>query len=354
MSLELARQTIDAYINLIQAARKSSLDIRFFGGEPFYAWDVVFFAVEYARWQAAQMGFRTHFEAITNGVLRADRCQWIADHFDMVVLSLDGQGGVHERQRPSLNAQPTYPIILRNAHILANGPVELALRACITRENVSQMVEFAIWAATELMPSSLCFETLAESPISKRAGLVPSDPLEFVRNFIAAKKALEPLGIKTILSTDQAEKCQFSFCPVGKDALIISPDGSIDACYWLKDEWVKNGLELHLGVVNQTGFELETEKVLQARGATLLHKDACQNCLCQYICAGGCHVRRAANPQVRQYNQICFQTRLITVSRLLSEMGQAELAGALLQDKTAVDVCVYPLSDRLCDMEILL
>ena len=351
MSLELARQAIDAYIGLIQAARKSTLEIHFFGGEPFYAWEVVFFAVEYARWQAMQMDLRTHFEVITNGVLRADRCQWIADHFDTVVLSLDGQAGVHERQRPSLNGQSTYPIILRNAHILANGPVELALRACITRENANQMEEFAIWAAKELRPKSLCFETLAESQISKQSGLVPASPLEFVRNFIAAKKALKAMAVETILSTDQAENCQFSFCPVGKDALIISPDGSVDACYWLEDEWIKNGLNLHLGVVDQSGFELETEKVLQARGAASLHKDACRNCLCQYKCAGGCHVRRAANPHARQYDQICFQTRLITISRLLSEMGQAELADALLQDQTAIDACVYPLSDRLCDME---
>jgi uncharacterized protein len=352
MSLALARQTIDAYIDLIRAAWKSTLEIHFFGGEPFYAWDVVFFAVEYARWQAAQMGFQTHFEVITNGVMSAKRCQWVADHFDMVVLSLDGQVDIHERQRPSLNEQPTFPIILRNAHILADGPVELALRACITRENVGQMVKFAIWAAKELRPSSLCFETLAESPVSQQAGLLPADPLEFVGNFIAARKALEPLGVETILSTDPDGDCQFSFCPVGKDALIVSPDGSVDACYWLAEQWRKNGLQLHLGMIDQTGFELETEKVLQARQTAILHKDACQDCLCQYHCAGGCHVRRAANPQVRQYDQICFQTRLITVSRLLIEMGQGKLADALLQDRAVVDACVYPSSDRLQDMEM--
>jgi uncharacterized protein len=347
MSVALARSAVDAYIGLLLGAKKTNLELHFFGGEPFFAWDVVFFAVEYARHQAAAAGLETHFEVITNGVFSAERCRWIADHFDMVVLSLDGPAEVHERQRPSRNGSPTYATILRNAHILANGSTRFALRTCITQENVTQMAEFAAWAARELKPSSICFEAVVESPLSRQAGLLQAHPLIFVKNFLEAKKTLEPYGIALILSTDQPGDCQFSFCPVGKDALIVSPDGSVDACYWLETAWQQNGLDLHLGALHSDGFEFVPGAIQRVRQTAMLNKEACQGCLCQYRCAGGCHARR---PSERQYHEICYQTRLLTVARLLHEMGQDERLDAWLQDRQAVETMVYRQSDRLVDV----
>jgi radical SAM protein with 4Fe4S-binding SPASM domain len=213
------------------------------------------------------------------------------------------------------------------------------------------MYDFGLWAAKELKPCSICFETLAESAVSKQSGLLACAPMDFVRNFIATKNALAPLGIKAILSTDAAEYCQFSFCPVGKDALIISPEGTVDACYWLPEEWTRKGLDLNMGMVTENGFELEIEKVERVRRAAALSKEACRNCLCQFQCAGGCHVRRSGNPE-RRYEQICFQTRLITIHRLLSEIGQVNLADAWIQNRAAIKDCVYSPSDRLDDLEL--
>ena len=347
MEVELARQAIEAYIQLLNSAGKTDLEVHFFGGEPFAAWEVVFFALEYARLQAAEQGLEARFEVITNGVFDEARCRWIGDHFDTVVLSLDGMDGTQDRQRPALNGKPTLATILRNARILADGPAELALRACITQDNVGQMVEYALWAAQELRPASLCFETLAESPRSRQAGLSAADGLAFAQNFIAAKIALQAYGVQVVLSTDPPGKCQTSFCPLGKDALIVSPDGSVDGCYWLEGEWQKQGLDLHLGWVEPDGFAFVPGKVQQVRDATGRYKTACQDCLCQYHCAGGCHVRRGTADQGRRYSEVCFQTRAITAARLLVEMGQAELAQAWLQDRQAVERMVYAPADRL-------
>jgi uncharacterized protein len=353
MSLELAREAIDAYIRLLHAIRKTRLEVHFFGGEPFYAWETVFFAVEYARLQAARQGLDTHFEVITNGIFNTRLAHWIASHFDTVVLSLDGFAEIQEKQRPALNRHPTYPSILRNARILADGEAELALRACITQDNVEQMVGYATWAAETLHPSSICFETMGESSLSRRNGLEVADAYRFVKNFQAAKRILEKKGIQAILSTDASMELQSSFCPVGKDALIVSPDGSVDACYWLKDKWQDNGLDLHLGQVNNQGFLLEPGALQRARGAILINKDACQNCLCQYICAGGCHVRRAGAGMGRRNGEVCFQTRGIITMRLLHELGQDELAEAWLNDRAAVEQTVYATSDRLECLEEL-
>jgi radical SAM protein with 4Fe4S-binding SPASM domain len=353
MSLETVRGAIDAYIQVLHVCRKTRLEVHFFGGEPFYAPEAVFFAVEYARMQAAQQGLETCFEVITNGMFNTDLARWIGSHFDTVVLSLDGFEEIHERQRPALKQHATYPIILRNAHVLAESEAELALRVCITRENVSQMAAFAGWAAEELHPGSVCFETLAESPLSRQNGLEAADPYQFVQNFQAARKVLEAQGIQTILSTDPPGSLQSSFCPVGKDALIVSPDGTLEACYWLEAAWQRNGLDLRLGRLEGDHFVLDPDAVGRAREATLINKDGCQNCLALHSCAGGCHVRRAGSPAGRRYAEVCFQTRLILTLRLLHELGQDSLAEAWLADRSAVERFVYTGSDRLESLEAL-
>ena len=65
LSLELARWAIDAYLSLLHSTRKTTLEVHFFGGEPFNAFETVFFAVEYARLQANQQGLEARFEVIT-------------------------------------------------------------------------------------------------------------------------------------------------------------------------------------------------------------------------------------------------------------------------------------------------
>jgi uncharacterized protein len=353
MSLETVRGAIEAYIKVLQACRKTRLDVHFFGGEPFYAPETVFFAVEYARMQAAQQGLQVRFEVITNGMFKADVARWVGSHFDTVVLSLDGFEEIQERQRPALNQHATYPVILRNARLLAEGETELSLRVCITQDNVFQMASFAAWVAEELHPLSVCFETLAESPLSRQNGLEAADPFQFVLNFQAAKKILDVHGIQTILSTDPPGSLQSSFCPVGKDALIVSPDGALVACYWLEEAWQRNGLDLRLGQLDDDGFALEPGALQRAREATLINKDSCQDCLCGYSCAGGCHVRRTSAPTGRRNKEVCFQTRLILTLRLLHELGQGALAKAWLADRSAVDRFAFASSDRLESLEEL-
>ena len=353
MSRETARQAIDAYIRVLRQCRKTSLDIHFFGGEPFFAWETVFFAVAYARLQAREQGLECRFEVITNGMFEEKKARWIADVFDTVVLSLDGFPDVQERQRPALNGKPTYPTILRNGRILMDGPAEFALRACISAENVEQMVEFAAWATQELRPNSLCFETLAATPLSRQAGLEAADPFRFVQNFWAAKQVLAGQGIETILSTEAAGGLQESFCPVGKDALIVSPDGSVDACYWLEEQWRERGLDLHLGEMGEAVFQFEPGAVQHARETAGVNKNACADCLCQYSCAGGCHVRRGIVPNGRNNAEVCFQTRALKIARLLSEMGQEKLAETWLGNRMEVEKAVLAASDRLADAEAL-
>lgn len=103
MSLNLARNAIDWYLDIVSRAEEKHAEIHFFGGEPFCAPEVIDFAVHLGRARARQAGCSIRFEVATNGVFDEKRCRWIADNLDSVVLSLDGPPEIQGLHRPYKN-----------------------------------------------------------------------------------------------------------------------------------------------------------------------------------------------------------------------------------------------------------
>jgi uncharacterized protein len=347
MTLGLARDAIDAYTELLASRGRTAAQVHFFGGEPFDAEEVVHFAVDYARRRAADLGLTVHFEVTTNGAYSTPRCEWIADNFDVVVLSLDGPSEIQDKQRPTFAGGASSPVVNRSARILSDGSCELMLRACVTQDSVGRMEEIASWISREFVPSAVCFETLVSTPRSDAAGLAPPDPWEFARHFLAAARLLARAGIDSLVSTVDLGSCRAYVCPVGRDALIVSPDGGIDACYLPRDSW--HGLNLRLGEIRHGQLDVSAPALQRARGLSVLDKRLCADCLCRFHCAGGCPVGHDTNRAPGEYDDMCIQTRLVTFGRLLERIGRHETVDEWLADRPALEASVRRPSDRLCD-----
>ena len=347
MGLKTAKEAIEAYFQLARQSDLPWVEVHFFGGEPFFAENVVHFAVAYAELRAQELGLRVRFEATSNGIYRADRCRWIANYFDTIVLSLDGPEDIQERQRPANSGRKTAQTVIRNAKILSEGPVELVIRSCVTQATVSRLPEIASWIAGEFLPGTVCFEALTPSVLSKEAGLHPPDPWDFARNFILASEILEKAGIETTLSTVVLHNLRTSFCPVGQDALIISPDGAIDACYLMQADWKRAGLDMRLGWLKEGKFQIDSEAVARVRNNSVYEKQLCTACLCRYHCAGGCHINHTVARSGGVYDSLCLQTRLVTIASLLKRLGQESLMHTWLNDRQALETSAWQPTDLL-------
>jgi len=347
MDLNLARRAVNAYFDLLANAGQTRGEVHFFGGEPFCAESVVHFVVEYAAYVAAERGIEVRFEATSNGLYNASRCQWIADHFDTLVLSLDGPADIQNAHRPAANGRASSELVTRSAAIFSSAPLELVIRACITHDTVRRMPEIAGWIARNFLPASVCFETLTPSPLADQNGIRPPDPWEFAYNFDCAAQILAAIGIDTVHSTANLRDCRASFCPIGRDALIVSPDGMVDACYLLHEDWERHGLNFRIGQLVGSRFEIDHDRLQKVRALTVHTKSRCTDCFCRYHCAGGCHVNHTASGHPGDYDSLCVQTRLITLTRLLRDIGQGALAAAWLADRAACEASVWQSSDRL-------
>lgn len=353
MDLGMARAAVDGYLTLLGRGGHRHGAIHFFGGEPFHAPKVVEFVVEYAAQQAAELGIALDFEVSTNGLLSAARAEWAGDRFSSVVLSLDGAAPVQDSQRPTVNNRPTFGVVCRTARILSDSPAELIVRSCVTADSVGSLADWATWVAGELRPATVCFESLTGSASTAAAGLFPADPYRFAQQFARAAEILGGHGIETVQSTSDLSECRVSACPVGHDALIVSPEGCIDACYLLEQEWRERGLDLRLGRVdvNARCLEIDDGAVDRTRRFAGRQKRLCARCFCQYHCAGGCHVHHDTGRPAAAYDDMCVATRLITAGKVLRRLQLPAALSQCLEDPAAARSLAQHPDDRLIPSE---
>jgi uncharacterized protein len=350
MDLALARDAVDWYLGLVCRSGAQSAEVHFFGGEPFCAPGVVEFAVHFARLRAASRDCSVRFEVATNGVFDEDRCRWVADSLDSVILSLDGPPDIQDQLRHHKDGRGTSETVSRSARILSQGPAKLSIRVCVIAETVESMPEIAAWLCREFRPVSICFEPLQPSQWSQAAGLRPPDPWAFSLRFIQAADILDAHGAEPVYAAADVRARRVTFCPVGQDVTIVSPDGSVGACYLLERDWAARGMDLRLGKVAGGSMSLDPEAVAAARGLNVWNRRQCARCFCKWHCAGGCHVNHLPSSAPGDYDRLCIQTRLIALRHILKAMQRDDLISSLLLSPKALERAALQASDGIIDM----
>jgi uncharacterized protein len=350
MDLELVRDAIGWYLELASQSGVQTAEVHFFGGEPFYAEKVVDFAFHSAWLKAQQLGCSVRFEVATNGTFDKERCRWAADSLDSIILSLDGLTDVQDRHRHRKDGKGSFEAVVRSARLLSQGAAALSLRVCVTSETVSKMPEISAWFCQDFRPVSVSFEPLQPSPRSRAAGLLPPDPWAFAQGFIEAAWVLETYGVEPVYASADVRARRVSFCPVGQDVPIVSPDGTIAACYLLRQEWEAKGLDLRLGKIENGSVLLDQDAVAAARRLNVREKAACVHCFCKWHCAGGCHVNHELSSKPGDYDRLCVQTRIITLRNILKAMNRDDLTHDLLENHKSLARAVWQDSDAILDV----
>lgn len=330
LKAEKAIHFIEWYARLLHEHKREVLNIHFFGGEPFTQPNLCRIAVEAAKNAAKRYGMHTIFEAATNGFMNRKTAEFVRDSIDYIILSIDGPPGIQNRHRPRRNGAGSFDAVSRSARFFSQKSERLCLRCCITSDTVEEMVAIAKWFQ-RLRPAVVSFETLQESPESKAAGLQAPDPWRFASNFVRAQELLEQSGIETVYATADIHTRKVSFCPVGRDVAILSPDGTLSGCYLLPGDWEQRGMNLNLGFVDEFGIHIEPTSVERLRGHNVWNKDRCRNCFCKWHCAGGCHVNHTFPGSGNEFDDLCIQTRIISLYRLLKEIGRKDLFQKLVR-----------------------
>lgn len=347
MSLDMTAQVVNWYMDQAAAYDIHQAEIHFFGGEPFYADEVVMLAVHLGRRRAAEIGCGLRFEVATNGTFSPALAHWIADNIDTVVLSFDGPEDIQNKHRPRQGQQGSYAAVARNAHILSEGTTALALRACVTSDTVQRMPEIAAWFCETFHPEAVGFEPLQPTQWSEASQLYPPDPWEFVEQFIKSAEILESYGVQPVYASTNIQNKHITFCPVGKDFIIAGPDGQLNACYLREYEWEARDIDLTLGQFADGDANFDPQQVDFARSLNVHNKPLCADCFCKWHCAGGCHVNHVLGAE---YDRLCIQSRVITLYNILKALGQEHMIESMLQNKDTLKNFVFQKTDTFGGM----
>jgi uncharacterized protein len=347
----MAAKAVDWMAQFASRNGRSTLDIHFFGGEPFRAPETVDVAIHYARARAAELGLIPRFEVATNGYFPAERCRFIGSYFDTVVLSFDGPKEIQNRHRPLKDGRGTYPVVARNIKTLSQSPAELSIRTCVTQETVGTLDRITRWFCEKFAPDSIVFEPLQPVGRGETRNFVPPDPWNFSAMLMRSASIGAACGVKVIYPPASIDTLRHSFCPVGRDSLILSPDGHISGCYLLEEDWRKRGLDLNLGRLHENGsMQIDMAAVERIRDLSS-HSPRCRRCLARWHCAGGCRVNHSYPGCPDGYDAFCIQTRIITACRLLEGLGCHEEVERLLERRSQLERLVFRRSDRLPDWQ---
>lgn len=337
MDYALAEAAVRWLAGHCRRRNKETLNVHFFGGEPLCAFDVVEVAVHSARRLAAENGLVPHFEVCTNGFLTDEQTRFVGDYFHTVILSFDGRPEFQNRNRRLKGRGRSFDTVARTARALAEGPAQLCLRACVTQDSVARMAEMSAWFSREFRPLAVSWEVLKPTAASRKAGLLPPDPYDFARGFVASRRILEQEGIRAVYAADLLPEPRYTFCPMGQDALVVTPEGRVNACYLPEEEWLDSGLDLTIGrLTPRSGLTL----LAGARQRVFRHvrtKPFCEACFCRWSCAGGCHVQHTASGRDVRDSDFCIQTRIITACSLLHKLDEESLVDELLADRAALE-----------------
>jgi radical SAM protein with 4Fe4S-binding SPASM domain len=136
---------------------------------------------------------------------------------------------------------------------------------------------------------------------------------------------------------------------VGKDTVIVTPDGIVSSCYLMPERWEKKNLNLEIGLIGQNGsVSIDTDRVKQIR-RMCEEKPRCRKCFCQWSCAGGCHVDNSWPGCEAHYSDFCRQTRLISFATLLENLELDDEIDGLFDKPAFIRLVTGQKSDRLSD-----
>jgi uncharacterized protein len=340
MSLETAVRAVDWMTDLVKARRGSSLELHFFGGEPFAAPEVVETALHRARANAAREGLAARFEVSTNGGFDEDRLAFVIDYFDSVVLSIDGSPEFQDRYRPFRGGQPSSDIVWRNAKALAASEVELCLRVCVTNENLEGLDRSIEALCRDIGPSIIDLEPLKSTPGSRSFGILPPEPYRFARALAACEAAAERYGTRLVFSAAELGERRSGLCPVANDTIIVDPDGKIRACYLDPEDWIERGLDLGYGSMDGEGRFSVSEAAVDRIRSYATSCGRCRGCFLRWHCAGGCRVENAgllaAEGASSEPPEWCLRARTVAAVRLLRRLGMEAEASSFMSDEDAM------------------
>lgn len=280
------------------SGNRRNLEVDFFGGEPLMNFDVVKNLVHYGREIEKEYNKNFRFTITTNGILLTDdKIDFINEHMDNVVLSLDGRKEINDNIRPTVNDKGSFDIIVPKFKKLIEkrGDKDYYIRGTFTSFNKdfrNDLKEFY-----NLGFKKVSIEPVVTDPSEPYA--ITKDDLdeilkeyeEFSKDYMEIRKYDKDFLFFHYMIDLSQGPCVVKRtvgCGAGSEYIAVTPEGDIYPCHQFVGEE-----EFKLGNLDE-GITKESLRD-DFKCANVLNKTECNSCFAKYYCSGGCHANAYFN-----------------------------------------------------------
>jgi uncharacterized protein len=287
LPLEYGRLAIDYAVEAALRRGAARLDLALHGGgEPTLTWKRLVSLADYAR----QKPIPVSLSLTSNGMWSRTQTAWILANVDAVTLSMDGSPETQNRQRPLASGRPSSDRVMRTIGELDSHafPYTIRMTALPPWDDLAGDVGY-------LCKHTRCANFHVEPAFNTRrgeeCGPQGDDGQGFARAFMAAFQIAASAGRRLIYSGAALENVTASFCSSGYSSLIVTPEGSLVACYTATGNSHPLAPYVTIGRIHEGQICIDEAARARLGQALSERRQACRACFCYWSCAGDCFAK---------------------------------------------------------------
>lgn len=316
MDLERGRQAVEAVFRSAVAHQFRRVKLKYAGGEATLNFPLVIALHQYAQTLAQRHNIELDGVVLSNGVALSPKMITAMKALSIrLMISLDGVGGFHDRQRPFVNGRGSFVHLERTLDRLEAANFKPSISITLSNRNVEGLPQVVEYVLKRGLAFNLNF--YRENDCSAAVGDLSYREGQMIEAMKAAFRVIEAnlpsyslLG--TVLDLTKLDTPHTKTCGVGRSYMVINQQGGVAKCHMELERTVTDihaADPLHFIQLDKLGIQ----------NPTVDEKEGCRECDWRYWCAGGCPAltyRVTGRFDVKSPNCHIYQTLFPEILRL--------------------------------------
>ncbi len=290
------------------------------GGEPTLPKNLFFKASEFAR----KLDSKCPISVTTNAAWDKKFREKALDLMSEISISFDGNEITQNRQRPDKKGKGTFAQVMETIREIEKRKIPYGIRMTVTAESLPELRSNIEFLCSNTQVRSIQVEAVYNQGRAEGSGLNIEDVDSFVNIFMDVYHYARQHGRSVSYSAARPHLTTNTFCTATSNALIVTSDGELTACYevfdrshLLADDFIIGRLDVAEGI---TLYAEKREKLLAKIAA---NRNSCIECFCYYHCAGDCPPK-AFMAQLSCDKFRCAVTRAITRELIVDQIAESD------------------------------
>lgn len=285
MDLNVGREAIDAIFRSAIIHNFQSVKIKYAGGEPSLNFSLIVSLHKYASQLAELYNLKLDGVILSNGVgLTSRMLESMLNHKLRLMISLDGIGESHDRQRMFINGAGSFDAVnrtVRRALLLGLIP---DISITVTERNVDTLPTTIDWVLKHNLPFSI--NLYRENSISATFNDLQFSEEKIIQGMKSVFKVIERNLPSRSLLPSLIDRSNLAIphtqtCGVGSNYMVIDHYGNISKCQMQITKPVTT-------VKSEDPLVFIRSDQIGIQNLNVDQKEECRNCEWRYWCAGGC------------------------------------------------------------------